>query len=210
MTRSWQSRNPFTIETLQMDPTFRRDCEVLGSTCRRPARSERHRAGHDGAVQHAAVRCHLVIGERPVQQHAVVPHDQIAVPPMMSVDELRLLSRAPAVRTTAPRPRPPACRGCARRGCRYRASSRRFRDGCGPAGDRPAGARASRSPTAAAPRPGGGSRPSYGQRAARRSAASSHRKARRRPSPCWRTGCRRPRGGSSLACSNVISDGTAW
>jgi hypothetical protein len=42
-------------------------------------KSERRRPRHHGAVQDAAVAGHLVIGDGPVQQAAVIPEDEIAV-----------------------------------------------------------------------------------------------------------------------------------
>src|ERR1700752_236047 len=52
--------------------------------------SDRHRALDDAAVHDAAIFAGIVVEDEPVQQAAVVPHDEIAFPPAVAVDEARL------------------------------------------------------------------------------------------------------------------------
>src|SRR5437763_4599114 len=50
--------------------------------------SERHRALHDAAMHDPPVAAQSRIDDEPMQQAAVVPHDEIACVPAMAIDEL--------------------------------------------------------------------------------------------------------------------------
>ena len=58
---------------------------------RRTARmSDRHRPSHHRAVQNTALLIHPEIGDNSVEQAAIIPHDEVADPPAVGVNELAL------------------------------------------------------------------------------------------------------------------------
>src|SRR5271157_6670822 len=61
---------------------------ATGMTSR--GQSERHRASDDAAVHDAPAFSHVVIGDRAMEQAAVVPPHEITLPPALRIDELPL------------------------------------------------------------------------------------------------------------------------
>jgi len=150
-----------------------------GAGGRRRSRSDGDGAAHDIAVHDAPVPGHVVVGDGPMQQTAIVPQHEVAGLPTMRIDEVRRGSCAGAAGRAARGPPPSRALGSARHDCRDRAPWRRCRDGCAPAGGRPYAIRAVRS--------------RQRRRGSRRSDAARPSRARRSRGRYWQTRCRRPR-----------------